>query len=364
MEAFVERFRYKASKARQAQSRLKALAKLQPIAARSTRGRALPLPNPERPLGPLIRVEGASVGYAPDKPVLRNLDLRLDPDDRIALLGPTATASRLSPNCCAASFRPSSGASPRVEKARARLFRPAPARRTAPERSPYDYIAELMPDATESQQRARLAAVGFGADKADTRRARCRAARRRGCSSRWPPSTRRIFLILDEPTNHLDVDSREALIHAINDYEGAVILISHDRHLIEATVDRLWLVRDGTVKPYDGDLDSYRSESLGERGKRTGEAAKANGGQAPDVKPTREEERRQAAQRRAELAPLRKRLAQHERCVETLQKKIAAIDFSLGDHSLYEKQPDKARSLTLERAAMVKELKIAERSLV
>ncbi|HWJ19486.1 MAG TPA: hypothetical protein VNR65_12250, partial [Geobacterales bacterium] len=153
---------------------------------------------------------------------------------------------------------------------------------------------------------------------------------------------------------------REALIHALNDYEGAVILISHDRHLLEATVDRLWVVRDGTVTPYDGDIESYRQESLGGRGKQASSAARANGGQTADVKRTRDEERRQTAQRRSELAPLRKLLTEHERRVEALQKKIAAIDFSLGDHSLYEKQPDKARSLTLERATLTKELKLAE----
>jgi len=156
------------------------------------------------------------------------------------------------------------------------------------------------------------------------------------------------------------VDSREALIHALNDFEGAVILISHDRHLLEATVDRLWVVRDGSVTPYDGDLESYRQESLGGGGKQASSAAKANGAQAPDGRLTREEERRQTAQRRAELAPLRKLLAEHERRLEALQRRIAGIDISLGDHSLYEKQPDKARALTLERAALAKELKTAE----
>jgi ATP-binding cassette subfamily F protein 3 len=226
--------------------------------------------------------------------------------------------------------------------------------------SAYDHIAELMPDATEAQKRARIAAAGFGADKADTPSEKLSGGEKARLLFALATFHAPHLLIFDEPTNHLDVDSREALIHALNDYEGAVILISHDRHLLEATVDRLWVVRGGAVTPYDGDLESYRQESLGRGGKQTSEAAKANGGQAPDVKLTREEERRQAAQRRAELAPLRKQLAQHERCVEALQKKIAAIDFSLGDHSLYEKQPDKARSLTLERAATAKELKIAE----
>jgi len=230
----------------------------------------------------------------------------------------------------------------------------------APALSAYDHMAVLMPDATEAQKRAKVAAIGFGADKADTPSEKLSGGEKARLLFALATFHAPHLLIFDEPTNHLDVDSREALIHALNDYEGAVILISHDRHLLEATVDRLWVVRGGAVTPYDGDLESYRQESLGGRGKQTGEAAKANGGQAPDAKLTREEERRQSAQRRAELAPLRKQLAEHERRVETLQKKIATIDFSLGDHSLYEQQPDKARSLTLERAAMAKELKIAE----
>ena len=230
-----------------------------------------------------------------------------------------------------------------------------------PELSAYNHIAELMPDKTEAQKRAKVAAIGFGADKADTPSEKLSGGEKARLLFALATFHAPHLLIFDEPTNHLDVDSREALIHALNDYEGAVILISHDRHLLEATVDRLWVVRDGTVTPYDGDLESYRQESLGGRGKSNGSTAKANGiPPAMDAKRTREDERRQTAQRRAELAPLRKLLTEHERRVEALQKKIAAIDFSLGDHSLYEKQPDKARSLTLERATLTKELKLAE----
>lgn len=362
MEAFVERFRAKATKARQAQSRLKALAKMQPIAAEVDQ-EVVPFrfPSPERPLGnPLIRVEGASAGYDPEKPVLRKLDLRLDCDDRVGLLGANGNGKSTLAKLLCGKLTPSSGVRRASKKLEYGYFAQHQMDELRPKLSAYGHIAELMPDATEAQKRARIAAVGFGADKADTPSEKLSGGEKARLLFALATFHAPHLLIFDEPTNHLDVDSREALIHALNDYEGAVILISHDRHLLEATVDRLWVVRGGAVTPYDGDLESYRQESLGGGGKRTGEAAKANGGQAPDVKPTREEERRQAAQRRAELAPLRKQLAQHERCVETLQKKIAAIDFSLGDHSLYEKQPDKARSLTLERAAMVKELKIAE----
>ena len=362
MEAFVERFRAKATKARQAQSRLKALAKMQPIAAEVDQ-EVVPFrfPSPERPLGnPLIRVEGASAGYDPEKPVLRKLDLRLDCDDRVGLLGANGNGKSTLAKLLCGKLTPSSGLRRASKKLEYGYFAQHQMDELRPKLSAYGHIAELMPDATEAQKRARIAAVGFGADKADTPSEKLSGGEKARLLFALATFHAPHLLIFDEPTYHLDVDSREALIHALNDYEGAVILISHDRHLLEATVDRLWVVRGGAVTPYDGDLESYRQESLGGGGKRTGEAAKANGGQAPDVKPTREEERRQAAQRRAELAPLRKQLTQHERCVETLQKKIAAIDFSLGDHSLYEKQPDKARSLTLERAAMVKELKIAE----
>jgi ATP-binding cassette, subfamily F, member 3 len=362
MEAFVERFRAKATKARQAQSRLKALAKMQPIAAEVDQ-EVVPFrfPSPERPLGnPLIRIEGASAGYDPEKPVLRKLDLRLDCDDRVGLLGANGNGKSTLAKLLCGKLNPSSGFRRASNKLEYGYFAQHQMDELRPKLSAYDHIAELMPDATEAQKRARIATAGFGADKADTPSEKLSGGEKARLLFALATFHAPHLLIFDEPTNHLDVDSREALIHALNDYEGAVILISHDRHLLEATVDRLWVVRGGAVTPYDGDLENYRQESLGGRGKQTGEAAKANGGQAPDVKLTREEERRQAAQRRAELAPLRKQLAQHERCVEALQKKIAAIDFSLGDHSFYEKQPDKARSLTLERAAMVKELKIAE----
>jgi ATP-binding cassette subfamily F protein 3 len=362
MEAFVERFRAKATKARQAQSRLKALAKLKPIAA-EVDAEVVPFrfPSPERPLGnPLIRIEGASVGYDPDKPVLRKVDLRLDCDDRVGLLGANGNGKSTLAKLLCGKLEPLAGVRRASKKLEYGYFAQHQMDELAPALSAYGHIAGLMPNATEAQKRAKVAAIGFGADKADTPSEKLSGGEKARLLFALATFHAPHLLIFDEPTNHLDVDSREALIHALNDYEGAVILISHDRHLLEATVDRLWVVRGGLVTPYDGDLDSYREENLAERRKQAA-ASKANGGlSAADAKRTREEERRQTAQRRAELAPLRKQLAEREKRVEALQKKIAAIDVSLGDHSLYEKQPDKARSLTLERATLTKELKIAE----
>ncbi len=362
MEAFVERFRAKATKAKQAQSRLKALSKMQPIAAEVDQ-QVVPFrfPSPERALGnPLIRIEGASVGYDPEKPVLKRVDLRLDCDDRVGLLGANGNGKSTLAKLLCGKLTPLSGIYRASKKLEYGYFAQHQMDELSPERSAYDHIATLMPDATEAQKRAKVAGIGFGADKADTPSEKLSGGEKARLLFALATFHAPHLLILDEPTNHLDVDSREALIHALNYFEGAVILISHDRHLLEATVDRLWVVRDGAVAVYDGDLESYRQESLGGRGKQAGPAAKANGSQAADAKRSREDERRQNAQRRAGLAPLRKLLTEHERRVEALQKKIAAIDTTLGDHSLYEKEPDKARSLTFERATLTKDLKIAE----
>jgi len=359
MEAFVERFRAKATKAKQAQSRLKALARMQPIAA-EVDSQVLPFrfPSPERPLGnPLIRIEGASVGYNPEKPVLRGINLRLDSDDRVGLLGSNGNGKSTLAKLLCGKLEPLDGQRRASKKLDYGYFAQHQLDELRPKLSAYDHIAELMPDATEAQKRAKVASVGFGSDKADTASEKLSGGEKARLLFALATFHAPHLLILDEPTNHLDVDSREELIHALNDYEGAVILISHDRHLLEATVDRLWIVRDGTVSPYDGDLESYRIESLA----RAKQEAKT-GGDRPtaEAKKSREEERRQTAQRRAELAPLKKQMTEHEKRVADLQKKIAVIDARLADHAFYEREPDKARALTLDRATLAKDLKTAE----
>jgi len=165
------------------------------------------------------------------------------------------------------------------------------------------------------------------------------------------------MLILDEPTNHLDVDSREALIHALNDFEGAVILISHDRHLVEASAERLWIVRNGTVTDYDGDMDSYRELMLAERGGRM--KGRANGAVA-EPKSDRSEQRRTAAGRRSELAPLKKAVQAAEKQIAQYTKDLAAIDAQLADSGLYRRDPGKARKLSIERGMIAKLLAGAE----
>jgi len=363
MEAFVERFRAKATKARQAQSRLKALAKMQPIAAEID-SEVVPFrfPSPERPLGnPLIRVENASVGYDPAKPVLRNVNLRLDCDDRVGLLGANGNGKSTLAKLLCGKLAPLDGHRRASKKLEYGYFAQHQLDELRPKLSAYDHIAELMPDAAEAQKRAKVAGIGFGADKANTTCEKLSGGEKARLLFALATFHAPHLLILDEPTNHLDVDSREALIHALNEYEGAVILISHDRHLLEATVDRLWIVRGGTVTPYDGDLESYKLEALA-LAKQASAAKNTNGSGAsePDAKRKREDGRRQAAQRRAGLAPLRKQMTDHENRIEALQKKIAAIDLALADPALYEKQAAKAQTLTQERGGLAKDLKAAE----
>jgi ATP-binding cassette subfamily F protein 3 len=360
MEAFVERFRAKASKATQAQSRLKALAKMQPIAA-EIENSVLPLsfPNPETKLGnPLIRLEEASVGYEADRPILRDLNLRLDSDDRIALLGANGNGKSTLAKLLCGRLETIDGDRRASKKLTFGYFAQHQLDELNPNHSAYDHIAALMPDATEAQKRARTAAAGFGADKSNTAASKLSGGEKARLLFTLAAFRKPHLLILDEPTNHLDVDSREALIHGLNDYEGAVILISHDRHFIEATADRLWLVRDGTVKPYDGDLESYNAELIA-RAREQRNGGRPGSGKR-DTARSRQEERRQTASARAELTPLKKKIDGYEREIARISGKIAALDDALGQNGLYDKEPERVQRLMMERGTLVKTLNETE----
>ena len=361
MEAFVERFRAKASKASQAQSRLKALSKMQPIAAEiESEVRPFRFPELQSKLGnPLIRLEDVSVGYTPGEPVLRGLNLRLDSDDRIGLLGANGNGKSTLAKLFCGRLDPMSGQRRASNKMTVGYFAQHQLDELSPQKSAYDHIAELMPDATEAQKRARIAAAGFGAVKADTAVAKLSGGEKTRLLLTLVSFNAPHLLILDEPTNHLDVDSREALIHTLNDYDGAVILISHDRHLIEATADRLWLVRDGTVASYDGDLDSYNAELLARVREQRRGAAQANANGRGAVR-TRQDERRAAATARAELAPLKKRIDSYEREIREVTAKITQLDHALAQQGLYEEAPERALKLMKDRGALAKTLSETE----
>jgi ATP-binding cassette subfamily F protein 3 len=360
IEAFIARFKAKASKAAQAQSRVKALARMQPI-AEQIEERVVPFSFPSPPkafASPLIRLEGAAVGYVEDQPVLQGLDLRLDADDRVGLLGANGNGKSTFAKLIAGRLAPMRGRRYGSDKIAVGYFAQHQMDDLPAAKTPYQHMLDLIPEATEAQRRARLGALGFGVDKADTKAENLSGGEKARLLFALATFGGRHLLILDEPTNHLDVDAREALVRALNDYEGAVILISHDRHLIEACADRLWIVRDGTVRSYDGDMHQYRAECLAERGGEDGQRAKSK--TAGAAKQSSQTARRQAAEQRTALAPLKKSVTKAEAEIERLSKKIASIESALADGTLYSGDAVRAQALARERGELIRDRDAAE----
>jgi ATP-binding cassette, subfamily F, member 3 len=358
LQTFIDRFKAKASKASQAQSRVKALAKMQPIAAQVD-DRVVPfhLPQPQKMIAsPLIRLEGASAGYEAGKPILSGLDLRIDHDDRIALLGQNGNGKSTFAKLIAGRLTPLTGKVFGANKIETGYFAQHQLDDLNPLETPYDYMLKFLPDATEAQRRGKLGSFGFSANKADTKCQNLSGGEKARLLLALTAFHGPHLLILDEPTNHLDIDSREALIRALMEFDGAVILISHDRHLVEASADRLWIVKDGTVKTYDGDMDSYRTELLADRGPKGRERAR-DGRDGPQ---SRNDQRRASADRRSELAPLKKAVQVAEKLVTKISAEITALDALLADPALYAKDPARAQAAALERGQLAKKMSDAE----
>ncbi|WP_274629399.1 ABC-F family ATP-binding cassette domain-containing protein [Arvimicrobium flavum] len=344
LQSFVDRFRAKASKARQAQSRIKALEKMKPIAAlMNDTVKPFSFPEPVKTVAsPIIAMDGISVGYKPGHPVLKRLGLRIDADDRIALLGANGNGKSTFAKLLSARLEPDSGTMTVAPGLKVGMFAQHQLDDLRPEENAYEHVRRMMPDAPESKVRARVAQFGLTTEKMNTAAKDLSGGEKArllmGLSAFEGPN----LFILDEPTNHLDIDSREALIHALNDFPGAVILISHDRHLIEATADRLWLVKDGLVKPFDGDMADYRREVVGDSADRRDrrEADKAS----------KADRRREAAQRRAALEPLAKQIKATEALIERIRKRLDGIEDQLADPTLYERDPKAATQLSKERS--------------
>jgi ATP-binding cassette, subfamily F, member 3 len=354
--AFVERFRAKASKARQAQSRLKLLAKLEPPAARvADEVREIVIPDPERLLSPpIIAFDGVAAAYEPGKPVLRRVTLRIDNDDRIALLGANGNGKSTLTKLISGRLAPSEGRITRADRLEVAYFAQHQLDELDPAASAYDHVRALMRDAPEAKIRARAGAIGFPGEAADTAVANLSGGEKSRLLFGLACFDAPHLFVLDEPTNHLDVDSRAALIEAINGFAGAVILVSHDRYLLEACADRLWLVSGGTVAPFDGDLDDYRALVLSKARDDTSRDSK------PADRPSRSEARRAAAERRAELAPLKRRIAALETEMGKLGKRVGEIDEALTDPKLYARDPSLIATLSKERADAAAALGAAE----
>jgi ATP-binding cassette subfamily F protein 3 len=360
LQAFVDRFRAKATKARQAQSRLKVLAKLEPIVTlASEEVRPIVIPAPDRlPSPPIVALDDVTAGYEPDRPVLQRLTLRIDNDDRIALLGANGNGKSTLAKLLAGRLAPLSGKITRAERLRVGYFAQHQLDELDPRRSVYDHVRALMPDAPEAKVRARAGAIGFSAAAADTPVQNLSGGEKARLLLGLATFAGPHLVILDEPTNHLDIDSRSALIEAINDYPGAAILISHDRHLLDACADRLWLVADHKVTPFDGTLDDYRRFVLSDRGGARAERRPNDATAEPRA--DRAAVRRAAVERRAETAPLRQRLARAEAAVTKLTREIAALDAALSDGALFARDPAKAAALAKSRADAAAALAQAE----
>jgi len=354
LQSFVDRFKAKATKARQAQSRVKRLEKMQTIATIVDRDvQPFVFPGPEKQLSPpMIVLDDASAGYG-ERTVLSRLKLSLAPDDRIALLGSNGNGKSTFCKLIGGRLDPLSGEMKKSSKLETAYFAQHQLDELRVEDTPVGHLRDLMPDAPEAKVRSKAAQIGFPASKADTpvkllsggEKARLML----GLATFHGPH----LLILDEPTNHLDIDSRTALMTAINDYPGAVILVSHDRFLIEACADRLWLVSGGTVKNFDGDMEDYRSFVL--------DSAKAErrGKPAPDAAKPKSDERKEAATKRVAQGPLRQKLNLAEARIGKLTGLIEKVDAALANGA-FARDPDKALQLSRQRAELAEALTAAE----
>ncbi|HEY9568757.1 MAG TPA: ABC-F family ATP-binding cassette domain-containing protein, partial [Thalassobaculum sp.] len=253
LQSFVDRFRYKASKARQAQSRIKMLEKMEVLpAALADPETRFSFPMPENLAPPLLSFEKASVGYVPERPVLRHLDLRLDPDDRIGLLGSNGNGKTTLARLIADELEIQGGEVHRASRLRVGYVAQHHADELDGGETAVDHLRRKLPTQPPDRVRARLGAVGLTQDKQITAVGKLSGGEKARLSLALVMADDPHVLVLDEPTNHLDIDARLALVQALNDFPGAVVLISHDRRLMELTVDRLWLVAEGTVRSFDG----------------------------------------------------------------------------------------------------------------
>ena len=319
LQSFVDRFRYKASKAVQAQSRLKMIAKMKPITTPAEAAlKKFSFPEPEELSPPIVNMESASVGYD-GSAVLSKLSLRIDQDDRIALLGQNGEGKSTLSKLLVGKLDPLGGRITRARKLRIGYFAQHQLDELHADETPLDHIRRERPDETPAKLRARLAGFGIGADQADVIAAKLSGGQKARLSLLLATLDAPHMLILDEPTNHLDMESREALIEALAAYSGAVVLVSHDMHLLSHVADRLWLVKEGRVAPYDGDLEEYRRMLLDQP------APKPEKPRRKDAKPSR-----------ATIAELRQDVSTAEARVEKLTDLREKLAAKLADPAMYE----------------------------
>jgi ATP-binding cassette subfamily F protein 3 len=351
LQKFVDRFKAKATKAKQAQSRMKMIEKLKPPAAMFDEYAApfrFQQPKDEPPT-PMITLDRVAAGYG-DRTILRNVTMRIDPDDRIALIGVNGNGKSTFAKLLAGDIEAQDGTLRKGKKLEIAHFAQHQMDKLKPEWTPLEHMVDLMPLDNEARRRSRLAQMGLTTSRMDTKAKNLSGGERArllmGIITFGGPG----MMILDEPTNHLDIDSRDALVHALNDYEGAVLIISHDRHLIEATCDTLWIAEGGTIKELDEDLDSYQ------RSITSSKEPKGGGGGGGKQKLSKQE----AAARRAEVAPLKNSIKDAETKMARLKVEIEKIDALLADPKVYNGAPDRLIALGKDKARFGADLETIE----
>ncbi|MET0363832.1 MAG: ABC-F family ATP-binding cassette domain-containing protein [Sphingobium sp.] len=328
LQEYIAKNSARASTAKQAQSRAKALARMQPIAELiDDPSLSFNFPNPDELRPPLITLDLASVGYG-ETPILQRLNLRLDPDDRIALLGRNGNGKTTLARLLAAQLKPMDGAMNASGKMRVGYFTQYQVEELDRTETPLQHMTSLMKGATQGAVRGQLGRFGFSGDKATTMVGKLSGGERARLALALITRDAPHMLILDEPTNHLDVDAREALIQALNDYSGAVVIVSHDRHMLEMTADRLVLVDQGTAKEFDGSIENYIQLILSKDG---GKGGKNEGGKAD--KGNKKDQRRAAAEAREKYQELSKRAKKAETELARLTDGRSALDKAMFDPS-------------------------------
>ena len=322
MQAFVDRFKAKASKAKQAQSRLKMIEKMDMIASpEQVAKRVFTFPEPEELAPPIISMEGGVTGYD-GTPVLRNLNLRIDQDDRIALLGKNGQGKSTLSKLLSDRLELMQGKVVRSNKLRIGYFAQHQVDELHVNETPLQHMISARPGVLHSKLRAHLAGFGLGPEQAETEVGRLSGGQKARLSLLLATLHAPHLLILDEPTNHLDIESREALVEALTAYSGAVILVSHDMHLLSMVADRLWLVSGGTVKPYEDDLEAYRKMLL--------TPVKPESKSAPKAAPKPRQVSREG------ILALRSEVRKSEARVEKLNEMRDKLAKKLADPMLYE----------------------------
>ncbi len=358
LQSFVDRFRAKASKAKQAQSRVKMLEKMEPIASvLEEKTYTFDFPDPEPLSSPLIAMEQVDVGYEENKPILKKLSLRIDMDDRIALLGANGNGKSTLVKLLASRLSPMDGSLRKSNKLKVGYFAQHQTDELNVQKTPFDHMAALMPDAVESKVRAQLGRFGFEGNKADSKIEKLSGGEKARLLFALMSFEAPHIMFLDEPTNHLDVDSREALVQAINTYDGAVVIVSHDPHLLELTCDRLWIVENGDCKDFDGDLAEYKRQLIeARRGEKKNSSNADQNGAANQKKISRQD---RAAQRAAQ-APLRKKAKEAEKRVEKYTQEKEKLEAKLADPKVYEGPSDKLQALQIKLGEINNQLEEAE----